>query len=193
MNETNDRWFVASLDTELRISFADREFSAIFGVPPEQLRQRCVLELLHPSVSREQGRTLSLLAQAGQGEISTTTMLSLPDGQATPAMMTALAIPQNRIVVTLCVVPYETPERRGRQRDLSLLDAQLLEAVAAGVPTTRLATRLNLSRQGLEYHLGRMARKFGVTNRTGLVAKAYSSGLFRPDCWPPRVAPEFMA
>jgi DNA-binding CsgD family transcriptional regulator len=200
MSESANNWCVASIDAELRIVFADNGFSETIGLPPDRLRQRCVLDFLHPGFLRGPARALTALAQAGQGEVSDQVMLALPKGQSLPAVITALAVPvtpvsPTRIVLALSTTPHrpEAVQPVRQQQSLTLLDAQVLEGVAAGVPTTRLAKRLNLSRQGIEYHIGRMLRKFGAANRTALIAKAYSLGMLSADSWPPRVAPEFMA
>ncbi|MGJ3559305.1 LuxR C-terminal-related transcriptional regulator [Streptomyces sp. INA 01156] len=62
--------------------------------------------------------------------------------------------------------------------------------MAAGDPTVRLAAKLFLSRQGIEYHVGMLLRQFQVPNRTALAAKAYSMGMFSIGSWPPRVLPD---
>ncbi len=60
--------------------------------------------------------------------------------------------------------------------------------MATGSSTIQMATRFFLSRQGVEYHVGRMLRKFKAPNRAALVSRAYSMGVLSPGCWPPHVA-----
>ncbi len=73
---------------------------------------------------------------------------------------------------------------------LSALDAQVLEGVASGESTAQLASRLYLSRQGIEYRVGQMLRRFDAPNRPALVARAHALGMFAAGQWPPRVLPE---
>jgi DNA-binding CsgD family transcriptional regulator len=73
---------------------------------------------------------------------------------------------------------------------LSALDAQVLEGVASGESTVQLASRLYLSRQGIEYRVGQMLRRFDAPNRPALVARAHALGMFAVGQWPPRVLPE---
>jgi DNA-binding NarL/FixJ family response regulator len=80
----------------------------------------------------------------------------------------------------------------GAQWKLTPLTAKVLEGVAAGDATVRLAAKLFLSRQGIEYHVSLLLRQFKVPNRTALAAKAYSMGMFGIGCWPPRVLPDFI-
>ncbi|CAL9655559.1 LuxR C-terminal-related transcriptional regulator [Streptomyces sp. NPDC057838] len=73
---------------------------------------------------------------------------------------------------------------------LSALDAQVLEGVASGESTVQMASRLYLSRQGIEYRVGQMLRRFDAPNRPALVARAHALGMFATGVWPPRVLPE---
>jgi DNA-binding CsgD family transcriptional regulator len=79
-----------------------------------------------------------------------------------------------------------------RKLVLTDLDARILEGVAAGVSTVRLASMLFLSRGGIEYHVDILMRRLKVNNRPALVSKAYSMGLLRQG-WPPRVHPDYLS
>lgn len=76
---------------------------------------------------------------------------------------------------------------------LNVRDAGVLEGLASGSSSVQLAASLFLSRQGVEYYVGRLLRKFRVPNRTALVGRAYSMGIFDSGSWPPKVRPEFVA
>jgi DNA-binding CsgD family transcriptional regulator len=71
------------------------------------------------------------------------------------------------------------------------MDARILEGVATGVSTVKLASMLYLSRGGIEYHVNILMRRLKVKNRPALVSKAYSAGLLYQG-WPPRVHPDHM-
>jgi DNA-binding CsgD family transcriptional regulator len=83
------------------------------------------------------------------------------------------------------------PQRRVPQ--LNVRDARILEGVASGASSVQLAASLFLSRQGVEYHIGRLLRRFRVPNRTALVGRAYSLGIFDSGSWPPKVRRELVA
>jgi len=68
---------------------------------------------------------------------------------------------------------------------LSDLDAQIIESIAAGEPTMHIANKVYLSRQGVEYHVGKLLRHMRVPNRAALVAKAYTLGILTVGPWPP--------
>lgn len=81
---------------------------------------------------------------------------------------------------------------RPRSLLLGKVDAKVLEGIARGASTMQLATRLHLSKQTVEYHIGLMLRKFKAPSRTALVSRAHSMGMLTVGQWPPRVLPEFI-
>ncbi|MGB3441059.1 MAG: LuxR C-terminal-related transcriptional regulator [Actinophytocola sp.] len=68
---------------------------------------------------------------------------------------------------------------------LSELEARIIEFIAAGEGTISIATKLYLSRQGVEYHVSKLLQHLRVPNRPALIAKAYCMGLLAADTWPP--------
>ncbi|MFI9491291.1 LuxR family transcriptional regulator [Streptomyces halstedii] len=77
-------------------------------------------------------------------------------------------------------------------RRLTAVDVRILEGVAVGTSTVRLAASLYLSRQGIEYRIGLMMRHFQAANRPALISRAHSLGVLSVGAWPPRVLPEFL-
>ncbi|ALG11524.1 hypothetical protein AOZ06_35820 [Kibdelosporangium phytohabitans] len=80
----------------------------------------------------------------------------------------------------------------GRRKILTKMDSRILEGVAAGVPTAKLALMVDLSRGGVEYHVTNLLRKLSAPNRTSLVSKAYAEGILAAGTWPPKVVPDFV-
>ncbi|WP_228985003.1 LuxR C-terminal-related transcriptional regulator, partial [Streptomyces sp. DH12] len=104
---------------------------------------------------------------------------------------TAIAVRQpTGEIVGLVVFLRRTEEAAVCGPVLTALDAQVLEGVASGESTVQLASRLYLSRQGIEYRVGQMLRRFDAPNRPALVARAHALGMFATGQWPPRVLPE---
>jgi DNA-binding CsgD family transcriptional regulator len=91
--------------------------------------------------------------------------------------------------VVLTLKPEHSPRRK---KLLTEMDARILEGVAAGVPTNKLATMVDLSRGGVEYHVTNLLRKLKAPNRVSLVSKAYALGILLPGMWPPKVVPDFV-
>lgn len=52
-----------------------------------------------------------------------------------------------------------------------------LRLVARGYSTAGIAQELNYSEQAITYHLGNLMRRFGCSNRTELVGRAYEAGV----------------
>ncbi|MCS7476813.1 response regulator transcription factor [Umezawaea endophytica] len=77
-------------------------------------------------------------------------------------------------------------------KPLTELDARILEGIANGESNVQLAGRLHLSRQGIEYRVAALLRKLQAPNRTALIARAYTLGLFGKRAWPPKVRSEFV-
>lgn len=64
----------------------------------------------------------------------------------------------------------------------------VLEFVAAGWSTRRIADALRVSHQCITYHIGNLLAKFQVENRAGLVGRAFVFGYLASNRWPPRIA-----
>jgi len=79
-------------------------------------------------------------------------------------------------------LPYPRPG------SLTDREVEVLELVATGLSTSRVARSLLVSEQAVTYHLGNLMGKFHADNRTGLVSRAFVTGVLLPETWPPRVA-----
>jgi DNA-binding NarL/FixJ family response regulator len=55
-----------------------------------------------------------------------------------------------------------------------------------------LATKLFLSRGGVEYYVSALMKNLQAANRSELVSKAYSAELFSAGTWPPQVIDHFI-
>lgn len=98
------------------------------------------------------------------------------------------------IIVMVAPEPVNQPEATGTRtkKMLTKMDSRILEGVAAGVSTAKLAIMVDLSRGGVEYHVTSLLRKLSAPNRTSLVSKAYAEGILEAGTWPPKVAAEFV-
>ena len=197
IREREGRWCVAGLDTRLRVLTAEEDFFAAFGVPRFELCHRGILQFLQPGFPSCQA--LSALARTNHGEATGQVVIIRPNGMTLTADVTALALPDTvtspvRIILAMALVGREGPAvHQPGHPTLTWLEAQVLEGIAVGVPTARLARQVRLSRQGVEYHLGVMLRKLGAANRIALISKAFSAGVLAADTWPPRVDQAFVA
>jgi DNA-binding CsgD family transcriptional regulator len=202
--------YVAHLDRDMRVWGASDDFLDRLGLSSADMWRRHFGDFVHPSVRSTVLWQLGRLAEGTRSRVTTQFLGAEhpPDPESAPApattwlagRMTGILIQERaggaRSIVTL-VHPDRSqlppPRPAGRRKQLlSELDAKVLEGVAAGCSTVQMASKLFLSRQGVEYHVGAMLRRFKCSNRPALVAKAFAQGVLTAGQWPPRVVPDFV-
>ncbi|MBF9073660.1 helix-turn-helix transcriptional regulator [Streptacidiphilus fuscans] len=80
------------------------------------------------------------------------------------------------------------PAKRAGIAEANAMEARILALAATGLTSARIATEVGLTADGVNYHLTRLSRRWGVSNRTALIARAYVKGVLAPDAWPPAPA-----
>jgi PAS domain S-box-containing protein len=184
---------------DLLVIAADPAFARQFGLGADEIRGHGLFDLLSsagPAPLRERFAAL----RSGRSRHFTESVTGRDrDGRTFTAELTGTATRRPSGEITRVVVllrrtgEARRPEKAtapGGAPVLSALDAQVLEGVASGESTVQLASRLYLSRQGIEYRVGQMLRRFDAPNRPALVARAHALGMFATGQWPPRVLPE---
>lgn len=199
--QASRRTFMANLDSELRVTSADPDFYRQFGRTSADTCGRILYDLLHPSAPAVMGRHFARLAEGSRTRFAER-MVGLRGDRVFSGELTGIAVQgtgyRSPGIVVLVQPDEEAPaalateETPRRKPLLSKLDALVLEGVASGASTVQLATRLYLSRQGVEYHVALMLRKLKAPNRAALVSRAHSMGMLTVGHWPPRVLPEFV-
>ncbi|WP_286250657.1 LuxR C-terminal-related transcriptional regulator [Streptomyces graminofaciens] len=199
---------MARLDSDLCLLEANSDFVRWFGGSPSALRGRPFLDFLHPSTGPGVREQLSKVAAGSRVRLGDRGVALRADGSPLPVELTLIGVrdgvtPGASEIIVLVAPEKEPSESLGRQRvrvpnttapmTLTEMEARILEQLATGISTRKLALRLHLSRQGVEYHIGAMLRKAGVPNRTALVSRAHSLGIFSGGHWPPRIATDFVS
>ncbi|WP_344876511.1 helix-turn-helix transcriptional regulator [Allokutzneria multivorans] len=189
---------MANLDPQLRVRDANSDFFREFGRQSSSVRGRLFQDFLHPSVEPRLRQQLGCLLDGRRASFGERMLGTRPDGTVFSGELTGIAATKadGTVGAVMVLVKAERDERAARPRVdpgkmLSDIDARILEGVAAGTSTVQMASRLYLSRQGVEYHVSTMFRKLKVTNRPALVSKAYALGILSTGCWPPKVVPEY--
>lgn len=189
---------LAVLDPALRVLAINDVFSRQCGCPPEAVKDRSFLGLLDLDLRPGLLRQLRRMVQGGHRGTARHCLRAHFEQTGIGGHLTVLPVGDGHGKVRMIVVQF-APERSQEsvpavrsQRRVTALAARILEGVAAGDSTVRLATKLFLSRQGVEYHVSILLRQFKVPNRTALAAKAYSMGMFSAGYWPPKVLPEYI-
>jgi len=192
---------IATLDPQQRIVEASTEFLRRFGGTRMSRAGQDFHELLHPG-TREKSRWKFERALAENLTTFDEAIVGLgPRDSVFSGGMTgfvARSAGQQVDGIVVLVKPdgrtaeAPAPAFSQRYQVLTDLDARILEGIAAGASTIQLAGRLHLSRQGIEYRISSMFRKFSVANRAALVSRAYAVGALTVGYWPPKVKPEFV-
>ncbi|MFF9090553.1 helix-turn-helix transcriptional regulator [Streptomyces sp. NPDC014991] len=189
---------------DLVITAAEPEFARQFGLSAEEIRGCRLLDLLQPpapAASDDLRKQFLALSSGHRPRFTERVMGRDGAGGLFHADITGVAVhglsgETSGIVVLLrSLAPVhrpqqDTPPAAGDRPVLSALDAQVLEGVARGESTVQLASRLYLSRQGIEYRIGQMLRRFDTPNRPALVSRMHALGMFVTGQWPPRVRPD---
>ncbi|PAU46379.1 helix-turn-helix transcriptional regulator [Streptomyces albireticuli] len=191
---------MASLDRALTIQQANQEFFRQFNGSSEEICGRSIRDVVHPSVQQPLMRQFSHLLE-GRHERFVAPVIAVGPGEeaAFSVPLTAVAVrgglPDTTAILVMMPTTRNTEGARvvtNRKKILSEMDARILEGIAAGVSTIPLASRLYLSRQGVEYHVTCLLRKLKVPNRAALVSRAYSMGVLTVGTWPPKVVEDFV-
>ncbi|MFF3754939.1 LuxR C-terminal-related transcriptional regulator [Streptomyces sp. NPDC002018] len=190
---------MASLDPALTVQQANQEFFLRFGDSSADVCGRSFRELVHPSVQQPLMRQFSRLIEGKRQRFASHVVALGPEDSAFAGTLTAAAVSGDTPDVAAILVLMRSSETTAdagvltnRKKILTEIDARILEGIAAGLSTIPLASRLYLSRQGVEYHVTGLLRKLRVPNRAALVSRAYSMGVLNVGTWPPKVVEDFI-
>lgn len=190
------RTYTAHASThDMTITAAESDFAARFGLSPGQICGRALSDLLQAGPPTRLRDRVAELSEGRAGWFTERVTGRHAGGRAFAADLTAIAVTGAAGTAGLVLLLHplgEVDVPRPRELTLSALDARMLEGVAVGASTVQLAARLYLSRQGVEYRVGLLLRRFDAPNRPALVARAHALGLFAPGQWPPQVLPDLV-
>lgn len=187
---------MASLGPDIRIREVNTEFARQFDRPAEGVLHRSFYELLHPGTKQLLRRHFERLVDGRRNSFTERIVAVRPSATVFSGELTGVAVrlgSRGLDSITLLLRPEKSAGQEAqieRRKLLTELDARILEGIATGKSTVQMATKLYLSRQGVEYHVSTMLRKFKAPNRAALVSRAYSSGILAIGSWPPHVLPE---
>jgi PAS domain S-box-containing protein len=190
---------IAQLDIWLSLVDGNAAFAHAFGVEPEALPGRKFLEMVHSSSREKLSRQFLSLAQGERARFAER-VVAASGNEVFSAELTGIAVAGEAGQAESILAVLEPERAEGvpgtrlakMKKPLTKMDALVLEGVASGMSTVQLASHLFLSRGGVEYHVSTLMRSLKAANRSALVSKAYSAGLFSIGIWPPRVISEFI-
>ncbi|MFJ6054592.1 helix-turn-helix transcriptional regulator [Streptomyces sp. NPDC092307] len=68
------------------------------------------------------------------------------------------------------------------------IEGRIIALTAGGSTSAQTASVLGITADGVNYHLKRLSRLWGVSGKPALVARAYAEGILAPGTWPPSPA-----
>ncbi|MFF3068945.1 helix-turn-helix transcriptional regulator [Kitasatospora sp. NPDC057904] len=185
-----------------RILIVNRAMAAEFGLLTGQLHHRKILEFF--TLQGSAAETLPALAEAvhkhRRSQYSVEVSWTAGDGSERHGIMDVALVSDTpdqtpNLLLSLRVLadlpaepPPEVSETAVPRTEVSPTEARILAAAARGATTAQIAREIGLTRDGVNYHLTRLSRRWHVPNRTALVARAYAYGVLAPDAWPPEPA-----
>ncbi|WP_427919199.1 PAS domain-containing protein [Streptomyces sp. cg40] len=92
----------------------------------------------------------------------------------------------------LVIVRVAEEEPRSPATAAATLDdteARILALTAGGATAAQTASAVGLTADGVNYHLKQLSRRWNVSGKAALVARAYVEGILAPDVWPPVPVP----
>ncbi|TGB10011.1 PAS domain-containing protein [Streptomyces sp. MZ04] len=174
------------------ILLANPAMATEWGTPPGALRDRNVLELFRPEEKTQVVRIVEALRLGRRSRYPVAVRWEAADGArrhgeltVEPVSDTADEVPG---LLVLLRVLGEDPAPAPPVAAATPAEARILALLATGATTARAARETGLTRDGVTYHLRRLTERWGASNRTELVARAYALGVLVPGEWPPVVA-----
>ncbi|MGW7495754.1 PAS domain S-box protein [Streptomyces luteogriseus] len=188
---------VAVCDVYGAVLLANPAMAAECGTTPGRLRGRDVLDLFSPREATQVERIAEALRLRHRSRYQVSVRWRAPGGvercgeltadpvsdsaQDTPALLVMLRVDAAR-------ASSPSPAAPAGQARVAPMEARILALLAAGATTARAARETALTTDGVTYHLRRLSSRWGASNRTELVARAYALGVLRAGVWPPEVS-----
>lgn len=180
----------AFCDAHGTILSVNSAMGAEWGVLPGRLKGRSILELFHPTT----GTGLHPIAEAVRLrrrsrypiEVSWTGGSGTErHGEMTVDVVSDAPAAPLHLLLLLRVLDEPRPAPAAARTGVGALQARILALAAGGSSTAQIASAVGLTVDGVNYHFGLLSRRWGVTGKPALVARAYVAGVLNPGAWPP--------
>ncbi|QGV81255.1 PAS domain-containing protein [Streptomyces ficellus] len=178
---------VAVCQTDGEVLLANPAMAAEWGTTPGRLPGRNVLELFHPRSADQVHRIEEAVRRGHRSRYPMRVDWTGPDGRERYGELTADTVSDSADAPLCLLVVLKVLGDRARRpaAEVSGTERRILALAASGATTERIARAVDLTVDGVNYHLTRLSRRWGVPGRTALVARAYVLGVLDPDSWPP--------
>ncbi|SES37082.1 helix-turn-helix transcriptional regulator [Lentzea albida] len=163
-------------------------FSDLVGRPGRALLGRSWYEFLSTRDAARDRACARRLARSGEvGRFSVE--ISRPScGSVLPAEITLVRVWAEARRTTWHVRSVRGRPVRPAVREVSAVRRRIVEMIASGRTNQQIAGALGVSRQAVEYHVTRLLRSTGTSDRAHLTSFAYHHGWLKTADWPPVTA-----
>lgn len=181
---------VAVCDVYGVVLLANPAMAAECGTAPGRLRDRAVLELFRPQETTQVERIVQALRLRHRSRYEVSVRWEGPGASERLGELTADPVSDTvedtpALLVMLRVQGERAEPLPDAPAHGAPVEVRILALLAAGATTARAAKETGLSKDGVTYHLRRLSARWGASNRTELVARAYALGVLTPGVWPP--------
>ena len=173
------------LDDGRRVRGVNPAFATLFGQGPSRLRGQLVTSLMWTAPEQAFDSLFVQLSLRRQIRQKLRIRWRVP---ATNTVRTGLAEAQmliDRVEGPMLLVTLE-PESERPILQLTNREMQILRGCAAGKTSAAIGADIEMTSDGVSYHLNRLSRRLNVPNRAALTARAYTLGLLDVQAWPPQ-------
>ncbi|MER6081362.1 PAS domain-containing protein [Streptomyces sp. NPDC001833] len=166
---------------------ANPALAAEWGRLAGSLRGCSALELFHPE-ARDQLRSIAEAIRLHRRSrypmaVRWTTAGGVERrGEVSVDLVDDTSIDEPNLLVIVHVVEEEPI---GPSATVDDTEARILALTAGGATAAQIASAVGLTADGVNYHLKQLSRRWGVSGKAALVARAYVEGILAPDVWPP--------
>ena len=171
------------------VLLANTAMAAECVTTPGRLRGRDVLELFRPQEAGQVERIAEALRLRHRSRYEVSVRWEAPGGAERFGELTADPVSDTvedtpALLVMLRVQGEREPRADAPER-AAPVEARILALLAGGATPATTAKETGLTTDGVTYHLRRLSARWGASNRTELVARAYALGVLTPGVWPP--------
>ncbi|OOC04684.1 LuxR C-terminal-related transcriptional regulator [Amycolatopsis azurea] len=176
---------LAALSAGLRLGGGNAAFYRLLGRRPADVLGESFPELVTTGADHLRDR-LNRVAEGWEQRFRGS-VNGLASGGADRLTIVAGRMRAPGTAILLTMLPETGPARAEQLSSVSDIEAKILQGIASGLSSLEMADKFYLSRQGIDYHVARLQRKFKARNRVELVSRAFATGLLDSTAWPPRV------
>ncbi|EME62115.1 LuxR C-terminal-related transcriptional regulator [Amycolatopsis decaplanina] len=178
---------LAALSAGLRLGSGNAAFFRLLGRRPADVLGESFPELVTTGPDHLRDR-LNRVAEGWEQRFrGSVTGLGSDGAERLTIVAGRMRAPGTAILLTMLPETGPTVARAEQLSSVTDIEAKILQGIASGLSSLEMADKYYLSRQGIDYHVARLQRKFKARNRVELVSRAFATGLLDSTAWPPRV------